>query len=85
MAVHEHLGMLSQGLDDWSANGQIGNVVPIHDIHVQPIGTAFLDELGLRRQIGEVGGEHGGRNLRAWHLHLQILAVRPSETTNQNN
>lgn len=43
-----------------------------HNVHVKPVRTAFLNELRLRRQIGEVRGEHGRSD-----LHRHVLAHTP--------
>lgn len=55
-----------------------------HDIHVKPVSAAFLDELGFRRQIGKVGGEHGGRNLGPRN-NLRILTHHSGFSTQNSN
>ena len=38
-----------------------------HDVHVEPVGAETDHALGFGSQIGEVGGEHRGRDFRRRH------------------
>lgn len=41
-----------------------------HDVHVEPVGAKTEHTLGFGSQVGEVGGEHRGCDLRRRHRNL---------------
>lgn len=49
--------------DDGGAEGDVGHEVPVHDVDVQPLRAVLFDGAGaFCTQVGEVGGEDGGRD-----------------------
>ena len=53
--------------DNWSAECNVWDKVPIHDVNVEPQ-SAIIDHIGAgSSQIREVGGEDGGRNQGVGH------------------
>ena len=52
--------VVAQGLADHGADGQVGNVVVVHDIEVDDVGAGLEHVVDLLAETGEVGGEDGG-------------------------
>jgi len=59
--------VLAQGGADHRANGQVGNVVVVHDIEVDDVGTRSQYLVDVFTQAGEIGGEDGGGNSVGLH------------------
>ena len=52
--------VVAEGLADHGADGQVGNVVVVHDVEVDDVGTGLEDVVDLLAELGKVGGEDGG-------------------------
>ena len=52
--------VVTEGLADHGADGQVGNVVVVHDVEVDDVGTGLEDVVDLLAELGKVGGEDGG-------------------------
>jgi hypothetical protein len=59
MAVEEHRRALAQRLDDHGTDGEVGNEVPVHHVHMEPIGSGLLDRKAVVGETGEIGGKDG--------------------------
>ena len=53
-------GMWFQGLTDHGAEGQVGYIVVVHHVEVNPVSTSGDDVFHLVAQTGKVGGQDGG-------------------------
>jgi hypothetical protein len=56
------LGLLER-LDDRGADRQVGDEMPVHDVHVQPFGPRLSDEAHVALEVEEVRREQRGRQL----------------------
>ena len=59
VAVHEAAGHGAQGLHHHGADGEVGDEVPVHDVHVDPVGAGLVDGADLLAEAGEVDAEDG--------------------------
>ena len=58
--VERQAGRGANGLDHHRADGEVGHEVPVHHVHVDPVGAGLLHGADLLAEPGEVGGEDGG-------------------------
>jgi hypothetical protein len=76
--------VLAQRLADQRADGQVGYVVVVHDVEVDPVGAGLEDVVDLLAQSGEVGrqdgrGDDGGLDAARGHgAHLLRRALMRS-------
>ena len=69
MHVQGQTGCLAQGLHDRDANGDVGDKVAVHDIHMDYVGPALLYQAYLFAQPREVRGQNRRGDLNACVLH----------------
>ena len=50
------------GLTDHGSDCQVGDIVIVHDVEVDPVGARVDDIADFLSQAGEIGGEQAGRN-----------------------
>ncbi len=65
MDVEWNTGDPFESLDDRGADGQVRNEAPVHDVDVDPVGTAILDGGNRVAQVGEIGRQDRGRDPEA--------------------
>ena len=59
--------MLAQGLADQWADGQVGDIVVVHDVEVNNVCARLEHVVDFLAQLGKVGGKDGGGNLEVSH------------------
>ena len=52
--------VVAEGLADHGADGEVGDVVVVHDVEVDDVGAGFEDVVDLLTELGKVGGKDGG-------------------------
>ena len=63
--VQRPVGQPAERPDERSAERQVRDEVPVHDVHVDPLGAA-LNRLGdLLPEASQIGAEHARRDARA--------------------
>ena len=67
--------MLAQGLADQGADGQVGDIVVVHDVEVDDVRPGGEDVVHLFPEFGEVGGEDRGGNEVFNHGGLPVRAL----------
>jgi hypothetical protein len=67
-------GMGLQCLADHRSESQVGHIVVVHDIEMNPVGAGGKDGADLLAQAGEVGREDRGGNA-VGGAHRRIVAV----------
>ena len=74
--------VIAQGLAYQRPDGQIGDVVIVHDIKVHPVSTRLQREAGVFAQAGEIGGQDGrGNHQRLFHGKAgRIIEFEPNCT-----
>ena len=72
-------GVRLECLADHGAEGQIGDVMVVHHVKVDPVGTGGDDGLDLLTQAGKVGGKYGGGDAVS---HGGIFAVASENVKN---
>ena len=60
MHVQEHVGGLAQGLHHRHADGDVGDELAVHHVHMHPVGSGNLFDIPF--QIGEIGRKNGRCN-----------------------
>mmetsp|Transcript_40915 Transcript_40915/g.102884 ORF Transcript_40915/g.102884 Transcript_40915/m.102884 type:complete len:203 (+) Transcript_40915:654-1262(+) len=60
--VKNLVGHGTDGVHNQWADGDVGHKTAIHDIDVHPVAPGLIDGLDLVAELGEVGGEDGGRD-----------------------
>ena len=68
MYLEGQLGHPPDGLNDRRAHGEIRHEVPIHHVHVDPVGPRVLHLGHLLTQAGKVGGEDRRSELHRAHV-----------------
>ena len=63
--------------DHRRAEGDVGDEIPVHDVHVHPLGAAGDRRLDLVAQAGQVGAEHAGRDDRVHGVLARVRSTRP--------
>src|SRR3984893_11128107 len=54
------------------SDGDVGYEMPVHDVHVDPIGARFVDRAHFLAELGEIGGKDGwGDGKGAMHRYLR--------------
>ncbi len=54
------------------SDGDVGHEMPVHDVHVDPIGARFVDRAYLLAELGEIGGQdRWGNDKRTMHRNLR--------------
>ncbi len=64
---------------DHGADGDVGDEVPVHHVHVDPVGPALLGLADLLAQAGEVGRKDGGRDQQGAHRPSSRRMTRTPE------
>ncbi|MNC57991.1 hypothetical protein D3C75_1076940 [compost metagenome] len=59
--------VLAQSGTDHRTDGQVGDIVIVHDIEVDDVGTRSQYLVDVLAQSGEIGGENGGGNSVGLH------------------
>ena len=54
--------VVTKGLANHGSNGQVGNVVVVHDVKVHYVGTGFQHIVNFLTELGKVGREDGRSN-----------------------
>ena len=78
---HSHasgrFGMWLQGLANHGAEREVGHIVVVHHVEMNPISASGDDVFHLVAQAGEVGRQDGGGDveLRAWADHGVIISL----------
>ena len=49
--------MVTKGLADHGTNGQVGDVVVVHNVKVNNVGTSLQDIVDFFTKLGKVGGK----------------------------
>jgi hypothetical protein len=62
MAVEDLVGAVAHSLDDRRAEGDVGHVVPVHHVEMNPVGAGFDNRLDLVAKSGEIGRQHRRRD-----------------------
>src|ERR1700730_7856811 len=65
MHIDRQLGELAHGFDYLGAEGEIRNEAAVHDIDVNPVGTALLEHRDLVGELGKVGAQDRWRDSNA--------------------
>src|SRR5438445_10550757 len=58
MHVERKPGELRHGLDHLSPEGEVGHEAAVHDVDVNPVGTAFLEHRNFISKLREVGAQY---------------------------
>ncbi|MNE60742.1 hypothetical protein D3C80_1559100 [compost metagenome] len=76
------LGVGLQSLTDHGAESQVGNVMVVHDVEVDPVCSGSNDAADFVTQAGEVGGQNrGGDAESAAHLSIVAVSIAPCRPT----
>jgi hypothetical protein len=51
--------MVAEGLADHGADGEVGDVVVVHDVEMDDVGSGLEDVVNLLAELGKVGGKDG--------------------------
>ena len=71
MHVERLVGVPPQCPHHVGPDGDVGYEMPVHDVHMDPIGARFVDRAHFFAQLGEIGGQDGwGDGKRAMHRYL---------------
>ena len=70
VAIERQAGGLAQALDHRGADGDVGDEMAVHDVDVDDGAAAALGRGNLVGQVGEVGGEDGGKQLD--HVRFRV-------------
>ena len=52
--------MVTEGLADHGTNGQVGDIVVVHDVKVDDVGTSFQHVIDFGTKLGKISRENGG-------------------------
>ncbi len=67
--VQRKTGPLGERLAEIEAEGEIGHVAAIHDVHVQVIRASRMEGAQVIRKMKEVRAHHRGRDADSAHAH----------------
>ena len=80
MTIEQLVGMAPQRGDDRRPEGDVGHVMPVHHVEMNPVRAGFVHGAHLFAELGEVGGEDGGGDLDA-HLATSSFAAATTAST----
>ncbi len=66
MHVEQLVGHRTDRFDDQGTDGDIGDEMTVHDVHMHPVAAALVDGADLIAQPREIGRENGGGDLDGW-------------------
>ena len=58
MHVERKPGELAHGLDHLRPEGEVGHEAAVHDVDVNPVGTAFLEHRNFISKVRQVGAQY---------------------------
>ena len=60
VAIEDLVGAVAHRLDDRRSEGNVGHIVPVHHVEMDPVGTGFDHGLDFVAEAGEIGRQHRG-------------------------